>query len=123
MMRRIIIAGCRDFNDYCQAKEYIEFCKAEYRISRQAILLSGHCRGADLLGERYAKENSWEIELYPADWQKYGKAAGPIRNKIMVERCDMLICFWDGKSKGTRSLIRYAEHCGKTVAVKHIEPI
>ena len=85
------------------------------------IIISGCASGADTLGERYAVENGFKIEKYPADWQKYGKSAGPRRNLQMAEACDFVICFWDGKSRGTRSMIEYAKQCGKPVKIKMIE--
>ena len=54
-----------------------------------------------MLGERYARENGFRIERYPADWKQYGKSAGPRRNMQMAEAGDDIICFWDGKSRGT----------------------
>ena len=77
------------------------------------IFISGGCRGADSLGERYAAENGFETEIYPAVWGKYGRAAGPKRNKEIAEISDYIICFWDGKSKGTTSLLNFAEKYGK----------
>jgi hypothetical protein len=68
----------------------------------------------------YAKENGFEIEKYPADWEKYGKSAGPRRNEQMAKISDYIICFWDGKSKGTKSMIGYAKKYGKPIRVKII---
>lgn len=84
------------------------------------VFLSGGCRGADMLGERYAKENDYEIIRYNAEWDKYGAAAGPKRNLAMAADCDYVICFWDGKSRGTASMIKQAEKCGKPVKIKYI---
>ena len=72
------------------------------------IIVSGHATGADALGERYAKEHGLKVELYPADWERYGNAAGPIRNEIMAQKGDAVIVFWDGISPGTRSMIECA---------------
>lgn len=73
-----------------------------------------------MLGERYAKENGFKIEKYNAEWKKYGRRAGPIRNEMMAEACDYVICFWDGKSRGTKSMIDIAERKGKPVKIKKI---
>ncbi|MBE6903645.1 MAG: DUF2493 domain-containing protein [Ruminococcaceae bacterium] len=120
MIKKIVVAGCRDFSDYELAKEYIDFCISEIKKENTIVFVSGGCKGADLLGERYAKENGYEIELHPANWKEYGRAAGPIRNKEMAECCDYVICFWDGKSKGTKSMIEYAKKLEKPVKVKMI---
>ncbi len=120
MTKRIVIAGCRNFENYELAKKYIDFCISSIKNKYQLIFLSGGCRGADKLGEQYAKENNYEIEIYPADWKKYGRSAGPKRNKQMAENCDYVICFWDGKSKGTKSMINYAKMFNKPIKIKRI---
>lgn len=120
MIKHIVIAGCRDFNDYKEAKEYIDFCISNIRKANTIIILSGGASGADALGERYAKENGFKIERHPADWDKYGRSAGPKRNKRMAEISDYVICFWDGKSRGTKSMIEYAKKYGKPIRIKQI---
>jgi len=96
---RVIIAGSRDFTDYdflCQVME--EFINNS--LLPVTEIISGRQKGADLLGECWAKERNIHIEPFPADWKKYGKSAGPIRNKQMAEYGDYLILFWDGKIRG-----------------------
>ena len=108
---RIIIAGGRDFSDYDKLKDHVDECineaLTEHRGS-EIIIVSGKAKGADSLGERYAKEKGYKIAEYPADWKKNGRAAGPIRNKQMAENADALIAFWDGKSSGTKNMIDQA---------------
>ena len=120
MIKRIVVAGCRDYDNYEEAKEYIDFCIQNLRKEYTLIFLSGGCKGADALGERYAKENGFKIEYYPADWKKFGKAAGPKRNFEMAKMCDYVICFWDGKSKGTKSMIDFAKKLNKPIKIKKI---
>ena len=122
MIKRVAVAGCRHYENYDEAKEYIDFCIGEIRKKHTLIFVSGGCRGADSLGERYAVENGFETEIYPADWDKYGRAAGPKRNKKIAEISDYIICFWDGQSRGTKSLINFAEKAGKPVKIKIIKP-
>ena len=85
MIKRIVVAGCRDYNNYDEAKKYIDLCIEKIRQNYKLIFVSGGCSGADKLGERYALENGFVIERYPAEWEKYGKAADPLRNKKMAE--------------------------------------
>ena len=120
MIKRIVVAGSRDYNNYDESKSYIDFCVSRIRKKYEIIIVSGGCRGADMLGERYAKENGFKVEKYPADWKKYGRTAGPIRNKQMAEVCDYAICFWDGKSEGTKSMIEFAAKYGKPIRIKKI---
>ena len=119
-IKRVVIAGCRDYNNYLEAKEYIDFCLSDIRKKNEIIIVSGCARGADALGERYAKENGFKVEKYPADWAAYGKSAGPRRNKQMAAVCDYVICFWDEKSKGTKSMIECTQSYGKPIRIKII---
>lgn len=68
-------------------------------------VISGHAPGADTLGEIYADDNDIPVELHPADWNRYGKAAGHIRNAQMADVADAAVIMWDGKSKGTKNMI------------------
>lgn len=74
-------------------------------------------KGADLLGKKYAEEKRYVVRRMPADWDKHGRAAGPIRNKQMAQSADALIAFWDGKSKGTENMINLAKEYGLKVRV------
>ena len=121
MIKRVAVEGCRKYENYEEAKEYIDFCIREIRKKYTLMFVSGGCRGADALGERYAAENGFKTEIYPALWEKYGRAAGPERNKKIAEISDYIICFWDGQSKGTKSLLRFAEKAGKPVKIKLIK--
>jgi len=120
MTKRIVIAGSRDYNNYTQAKEFIDSVLNPIQAENKIIIVSGGCRGADLLGERYARENGFEIEKHPADWNKYGLKAGPLRNEEMAKVADYVICFWDGKSKGTKNMIETAKKHKKLVKIKYI---
>ena len=119
-IKRVVIAGCRDYNNYEEAKNYIDFCLSNIKKENKIVVLSGGASGADAIGERYAKENGLEIEKYPALWKKYGKGAGPKRNKQMAEVGDYVICFWDEKSKGTKSMIDFARMYGKPIKIKRV---
>lgn len=116
-MKRIIIGGYRNFNDYEVFKNFVDSCIGD---ENEITVLSGYCKGADLMAEQYAKEKGLSLELYPAEWEKYGKAAGPIRNKQMVEKADMVIAFVCERAKGTKNLISQAKKLNKKVFVKNI---
>lgn len=120
-MTKIVIAGSRYFEDYKIIREYVLDCLKQENVSTPICILSGGCRGADTCGERFAKEMGFQLKLFPAEWNKYKRAAGPIRNKVMVQEADVIICFWDKKSKGTKSLIDFAIKEGKKVYIKTIE--
>jgi hypothetical protein len=97
---KTIIAGTRTFTDYNVLVEVIKNCN--FKIS---TVLCGGARGVDLLGERYAIFNSIPIEYYYADWEKFKKSAGYIRNAEMLKHADCLIALWDTKSNGTKNMI------------------
>lgn len=100
----VIIAGGREFNDYgslCVAwNELIDSGKL-FNVT----IVSGTAKGADRLGERLAAEVHAKCIQMPADWEKYGKAAGYRRNTDMANISDILIACWDGKSRGTKHMI------------------
>lgn len=105
---KIIIAGGRDFMDYNLLREKVNKILQEKRVTHKIVIISGCARGADTLGLRYASENVFDVEEYPAEWDKYGKKAGYMRNVEMAENANALIAFWDGKSKGTKHMIDIA---------------
>ena len=120
-MKKIVVAGSRHYTDYKTVEAVIDDCICSIKNQEQLVFLSGGCRGADQLGERYAEKHGFPVEICPADWGKYGRKAGPIRNWKMAQMADIVICFWDGKSKGTKSMIDCAVRAGKHVKVQQIK--
>ena len=104
---RVIIAGNRDFEDYDFVSRTLDAILP--LKTKKVIIVSGTSRGADRLGERYAMERKLSLEKYPADWEYFGKAAGPKRNMQMAKIADAVIAFWDGESCGTQSMIGCAK--------------
>lgn len=102
---KVIIAGGRDFNDYKLLKDKCLKILTNKIKTDSVVIVSGGARGADVLGERFAKELGLQLLLFPAEWDKYGKSAGYKRNLTMSENADALIAFWDGESRGTRHMI------------------
>lgn len=103
---KVIIAGSRDFDDY---NKLCEVCDFMLQNHTEIEVISGGARGADKLGEKYANERGYTVTQFKADWNKHGKSAGYKRNAEMAEYGDALICFWDGKSKGSKHMINLAE--------------
>ena len=121
MVKKVLVAGCRNYCNYEEAKACIENCIKRIGNEYELIFISGDCRGAGKLGERFACENHYDIERYPADWQRFGKSAGPKRNETMAKEADYIICFWDRKSKGTKSMIDFAKKHNKPIRIKYID--
>ena len=116
-MFKVIIAGGRDFDNYPLLKK---MCDHYLQNKTDVEIVSGKAKGADSLGERYAKERGYSIKEFPAKWddlsqpciiktnrngKEYNALAGHIRNSQMANYGDSLIVFWDGKSKGTKDMI------------------
>lgn len=119
-IKRIVIAGCRDYENYEEAETFINKCIADIKFNNTIVIVSGGAKGADKIGELYAKKHGYKTELYPANWIKFGKSAGPKRNKVMAQISDYVICFWDGKSRGTLSMIKFANLYNKPLKIKMI---
>lgn len=131
---RIIIAGSRTFDDYATLR------KESLRIIRETVtnqtgspviqkelvtIISGGAKGADLLGEQFANEFHLTLKQFPANWDRYGRRAGYMRNVDMAnyasekdnETYGILIAFWDGQSKGTKHMIDTAKKAGLDIHV------
>lgn len=111
---KVIIAGGRDFDDYALMKR-----KLDHLFSKRMPdeIVSGGARGADALGERYAKEHDIALKLFPANWSEHGWAAGHIRNAEMADYADALVAYWDAVSRGTKNMIETAKKKGLDVRV------
>lgn len=107
---RLIIAGGRDFDDYNLLRDSaLSFMKQNDIDPTEMVIISGAAPGADTLGEKFAQEQNILVKKFPADWKKYGRSAGPIRNRQMAEFGTHCIVFWDGQSRGTKNMINQCE--------------
>lgn len=102
---KVIIAGSRHLNRIADVIDAIHASGLENDITE---IVSGGCpTGPDDIGEWLARvffDRPIPVKRFPADWDAYGKAAGPIRNSQMANYADALILIWDGKSPGSRSM-------------------
>lgn len=114
---RTIIAGSRSIRDYGVIERAIEL--SGFTIS---VVISGTARGVDVLGERWARENGIPIEQFRPDWDVYGAAAGPIRNKQMAERGEALIAVMEpGGTVGTLDMVKQAKKRNLPTFVYYID--
>lgn len=105
---RILITGSRDFDNFELMRYILIFFK-----EKDITLIHGDCRGADKIAGYIGKSLGFNIEAHPADWNRYGKKAGPIRNTEMVDSgADLVLAFPIGNSYGTKDCIRKAEQRG-----------
>lgn len=113
-LSRVIVAGGRDFNDYGLLKDKLDY----YLQNLPDIeIVSGGAKGADALGERYAKESGYPLKVFPAAWDSLGKRAGLVRNEEMARYANYLVAFWDASSRGTKHMIDVAKRSGLKVKV------
>jgi hypothetical protein len=112
---KIAIIGSRDFTDRKLLNEVLESYK-----SKITLVVSGAARGADKLGEQWAIDNNIKTLIFPADWDKYGKRAGFIRNEDIIKNCDGAIAFWNEVSNGTRHSISLCEKYNKPCKIVKI---
>lgn len=117
---RVIIAGSCSFADYDLLQSKCDSILSQKRVTHNIVVVSGTARGADTLGEQYAQERGYGLQRFPADWQQYGRAAGPIRNRQMADNADALICFWNGHSPGAKNMILTARKKGLPVRTIYI---
>jgi len=114
---KLIVAGGRDFIDYSRLFDELNaLANGEYR-DKAVSIVSGLARGADALAVRFAEENGVALHTFPAQWDKFGKGAGFIRNREMAEFADGALVFWDGASKGSANMIQEMQKLGKPVHV------
>lgn len=119
-----MIVGSRGYTDYTGFKAK---CDALLANKTDIEIVSGGCSGTDALAERYAHERACSLQIFPADWPRYGKRAGYVRNREMhayistfAERG--VIAFWDGRSKGTAQSFALAKEYGNPMRVVRVNP-
>lgn len=112
-MKRLIIAGSRDL--VCRLHCVTVASAAERFVASHwmpdIVLSGGACRGADELGEHWAKTVGIPIEKYPADWSQ-GRRAGPTRNALMVDLADGLVVVRGRGSRGSADVLNRAQRRG-----------
>lgn len=114
---KLIVAGGRDFDNAGLLNNEIKNLANTIYNDQAVSIVSGMANGADRMGYTFALRNGVVVHKFPADWDKYGKSAGMIRNKQMGDFADGLLAFWDGKSRGTAQMIQYMRSLNKPVYI------
>jgi len=114
MSNKLLVAGGRDFTDYLLLSDVLDRYQLHYPIDS---IIQGEARGADLLAKRYAKANDIKYIGVPADWTRFGRSAGHIRNTEMWNMADSGIIFWNGESSGTGHSLTLSVSLNKTLFV------
>ncbi|HEY9059623.1 MAG TPA: DUF2493 domain-containing protein [Pseudobacteroides sp.] len=106
---KVLVSGSRFYSDYRKILAVISSLDID-------LLITGGCRGADFLAVRAARQCGIRYIEYPADWQRFGKSAGPRRNQAMLdmEKPDLLLVFHEdlSKSRGTRDMLHRVVRAG-----------
>lgn len=105
---RVAIVGTRDWPDPQQVVAFV----ASLDVERD-VIVSGHGGVVDLTAEWAADGFGFRTSIHPADWKRYGRAAGPRRNAALVADADAVYAWWDGTSRGTLDTIKRAQRAGK----------
>lgn len=105
-MTRVLVCGGRDFDDAALLENTLN------EIDGVHVVIHGASRGADTLARQWAQLRGIAHEPYPAQWERDGKAAGPIRNRAMLVngRPDIVVAFSGGR--GTQDCVKQAESMG-----------
>jgi hypothetical protein len=101
---KYLIAGSRDLQiTSTQLRVILEILKI--RISSKDTIVAGGCpTGPDEAARALSLIQGIPYKEFPANWEEYGKAAGPIRNNEMAQYADVLILIWDGQSRGSSNM-------------------
>ncbi|WP_062634323.1 SLOG family protein [Caballeronia arationis] len=135
----IVVAGGRNFNDYAQFVDCLEAYLCMELPTARPIFISGKAsRGPDSMIIRWCRENGRAWTEFPADWddltvpgavirinrrgKRYNAAAGHFRNRLMAQHATHVVCFWDGRSPGTRNMIDEARRCQIEPKIFLIDP-
>lgn len=99
----VAVIGSRNFSDYNLLESTL--------ISMPKItqIISGGAKGADSLAATYAVQHQLPLVIFKPDWKTYGKGAGIVRNRQIMEVAEMVVAFWDGTSKGTANSLKLAK--------------
>ena len=120
----ILICGSRDWNHFNTIKKYLEELKHTYIHQNEITPITyihGGCKGADSITGHLATQLGLQVRVFKADWSKYGKAAGPIRNQQMLDegKPNLVVAFHNAleSSKDTLDMVSRARNAGITTHI------
>ena len=101
----IVICGSRNFHNYAELEKVLDGILAGVNVKH---IITGDARGTDEIAHYYGKIKGYNTLKFRANWTKFGRKAGPIRNRQMAEVAHATIAFWDGASPGTKNMLAEA---------------
>ena len=108
---KLCISGSREFKKLQLVRRFVRMLQEDVHV------IVGVARGVDEEVALWCNERGLRCDVYKADWDKLGHQAGPIRNTHMVDAADVVVAFWDGKSRGTENALKKAQVQGKLMAI------
>ena len=118
---KLAIVGSRSWNNYEKFKELVDAWQRDHGVP--VLIISGGPSGVDSMARRYAKTNKIPLEEHYANWKKYGRKAGPMRNTKIISSCTHVLAFPGPRSVGTWDSINKAKELGKILKVSKEEEI
>jgi hypothetical protein len=108
---RLAIVGSRDYPNLDEVRQFVD------SLPNNTVVVSGGAGGVDTAAEEAARKRGLGVIIFPALWGAYGRGAGFIRNKQIVETADEVVAFWHNNSRGTAHTVGLAEKAGKPVKI------
>jgi hypothetical protein len=108
---KLAIVGSRNYSNYQQFCQLIDEALAKWLLGVTNVeeVVSGGAQGADLMAERWARERKIPVKIFRPDWNKWGKAAGPMRNQLIIEYATHVVAFPSKDGRGTQDSISRAK--------------
>lgn len=117
---RVLVCGSRDAENYIGASgRLVSYLASLCASEHLTAVIEGACNGPDSWAREFANLHKIPCFTYRAQWTRYGKAAGPIRNQRMIDegKPDLVVALWDGRSRGTRDMIERSVKAGVPVRI------
>jgi hypothetical protein len=113
---RVIVSGSRNWDDEKAVHRALDRQYAKHQKSgsdKPFVVVHGNAKGADTHAKNWAMKRGVAHEPHPADWARYGRSAGPVRNKQMVDAgADAVLAFPKPGGRGTQDLMNRASKAG-----------
>lgn len=119
---RVLVTGSRNWTDSAVVKAQLTDLASRRR--EHMTLVHGAAKGADTIAASLADHMGWDVEAFPAEWDRFGRRAGPVRNQLMVDHgADICLVFPLPDSRGTWDCVRRAKAAGipLVIVTKYIE--
>jgi hypothetical protein len=117
-VKRILVTGSRWWSDRKAVFDALDRAKGDLPPS-EVMIIHGDATGADSFADQWARKNCAPRAVFPADWRRFGKSAGPIRNRQMLKETkpDLVLAFPKETSRGTWDMVNIARDAGVIVEV------